>query len=1077
MVDNKVNNIMLPTGETIAIPQWASESTLQQVAAYMSATNKVDQQFVKLVNNMGGGLSELQKTISGLVNSVERDNTNDQEQQRASRKFSDSVVGAARAVDRASRFFGDAERPLSGLKEAASSVWSSLRNSSVGTTWMNGMLGNASSSIRALGIGIDVAADAVLAYAGWNAAKYEQFAQAQASAINFGIMLNGGAAAYDDLRKTAIGGGITYTRLLEVTNQYSDAMLGLGDTMGTGSQRFATMFEQLNQAADAYGDLGMSSSDMAEAYAEYLSYARRTGQLNRNMNRSAEDLNNSFINLQLESSAIASLTALSATEARRRMTQSLTLAGQAGLFNLREAGLPGQADVATAIVQNLGLVAPDSPMLDTLLNAYQTALQQFGSADRIGQFDLDAILQQQNPGMINAISEVLGSDFLTGLEDLTKSGTASAESVRDYLFNAMNNADVTARYSANAAADSVGGMVNSLQGQIIELRRNYGNLGNASAVTAAINRVRSNIGAAGSVTADLNDMTTRFLELQETITMDMATISTSFDILRQGMERVQPIFERLLGEISGEENVNDFGGIDTRSIGDITGEFATNAPAGGTGVPSPPAGSGTSTPPPGAFSIGRRDNASTGTIGTTPSELVNLASTQLGLNETDQNAALQEYLRNGGVNIDPAVTAWCAAFVNATLAQRGIEGTGSNLARSFLNWGEAVEEENLQVGDLVVFSRGAPGSGFGHVGFFQGYDENGNFRVLGGNQGGRAHGGGAVTISSYGRDRLLGFRRAPGTPQRDNRSMSDVTGEFVTEETTTPAATPSRPAGEITRPDGVPANFVPVPFNGYTIFVSPDYVRGNDGNYRQFSNETAEAEARRQNSIVPTREMVDAVLAAADVRLAMPTQNIGQTGGTGDSALHTRRVQEQMQREGVEAGELVAGHMKNVVQGVNAARGAEYGGLRENGSIIQPYGQAHNRSYADYSQGLRLVHQRALDPNGNVINVNDISRRRFGGNVLANLPYLVGDQLGLNTAELFVPETAGRIVNNTDLQNIISSTLTDVQQNVNIPNIDLSSMISSKEETLRAAEELRNALRTMLRNARMRMEEDISNSR
>ena len=146
-----------------------------------------------------------------------------------------------------------------------------------------------------------------------------------------------------------------------------------------------------------------------------------------------------------------------------------------------------------------------------------------------------------------------------------------------------------------------------------------------------------------------------------------------------------------------------------------------------------------------------------------------LAGKQLGLNENEQNAAIQEYLRNGGVSLDPAVTAWCAAFVNATLAQSGQQGTGSNMARSFMNWGQGVDQP--QPGDLAVFSRGDPNGPFGHVGFFEGYNPDGTIRVLGGNQ------GDAVSVSSYSPDRLLGFRRAADGTVSGGAGTATVTGQ------------------------------------------------------------------------------------------------------------------------------------------------------------------------------------------------------------------------------------------------------------------------------------------------------------
>lgn len=132
-----------------------------------------------------------------------------------------------------------------------------------------------------------------------------------------------------------------------------------------------------------------------------------------------------------------------------------------------------------------------------------------------------------------------------------------------------------------------------------------------------------------------------------------------------------------------------------------------------------------------------------------------IAASTLGMNEQEQADTLSQYLKDGGVNLDPATTAWCAAHVNATLAQAGIKGTGSNLAKSFLNWGE--ETGTPSKGDIVVLSRGDPSGMYGHVGFFDGFNEDGSVRILGGNQG-KA---GSVSIQSYDASKVLGFRKMP----------------------------------------------------------------------------------------------------------------------------------------------------------------------------------------------------------------------------------------------------------------------------------------------------------------------------
>lgn len=136
-----------------------------------------------------------------------------------------------------------------------------------------------------------------------------------------------------------------------------------------------------------------------------------------------------------------------------------------------------------------------------------------------------------------------------------------------------------------------------------------------------------------------------------------------------------------------------------------------------------------------------------------------VASTLIGKGEVPDRAAIQDYLKNGGVNLDPATTAWCAAYVNASLAQSGYKGTGSNLARSFLHYGEAVDAP--QKGDIAVFSRGSNPS-LGHVGFFDSVNPDGSIRILAGNQ------GNAVSYGNLPADRLLGYRRPPQETSADS---------------------------------------------------------------------------------------------------------------------------------------------------------------------------------------------------------------------------------------------------------------------------------------------------------------------
>ena len=142
-----------------------------------------------------------------------------------------------------------------------------------------------------------------------------------------------------------------------------------------------------------------------------------------------------------------------------------------------------------------------------------------------------------------------------------------------------------------------------------------------------------------------------------------------------------------------------------------------------------------------------------------------LATKMLGSHEHRNHSALTTYLKNGGSNLDPATQAWCAAFVKSSLQQAGLKGSGSDAARSLLNIGTPTDKPN--VGDIAVFSRGDPNSGKGHVGFFQGYDANGNIKILAGNQ------GNAVSEGVVPASRLLGFR-VPGLSLASNPVIPPV---------------------------------------------------------------------------------------------------------------------------------------------------------------------------------------------------------------------------------------------------------------------------------------------------------------
>lgn len=128
---------------------------------------------------------------------------------------------------------------------------------------------------------------------------------------------------------------------------------------------------------------------------------------------------------------------------------------------------------------------------------------------------------------------------------------------------------------------------------------------------------------------------------------------------------------------------------------------------------------------------------------------------------------LAYYAKAGHPEIKNDEVPWCAAYVGAKLAEVGLIGTGSLLARSYEKWGVRVPVSQARPGDIVILSRGEPWQG--HVGFVSKI-EGGWVHILGGNQGNQ------VNVTDYKAKRIAAIRRAkaPRTTALKSTTMQAV---------------------------------------------------------------------------------------------------------------------------------------------------------------------------------------------------------------------------------------------------------------------------------------------------------------
>lgn len=168
-----------------------------------------------------------------------------------------------------------------------------------------------------------------------------------------------------------------------------------------------------------------------------------------------------------------------------------------------------------------------------------------------------------------------------------------------------------------------------------------------------------------------------------------------------------------------------------------------------------------------------------------------------------------------------------------------------------------------------------------------------------------------------------------------------------------------------------------------TFFAAPDYLAvGSDDNFflAPVAPGTAQHIADRLGCLLPTRAMVNAIDAAAEVKLApAPIPPSAAMTTVPVFAQHNRTVRAQRFAEtnAHPPGALVAGHQKDVVISARLAAAtnkvAIYGWHQTNGVPIQPLYLGHVWWWVDYSQCIRLVSQR-MRVNGREMPVSAVLR-------------------------------------------------------------------------------------------------------
>ena len=533
----KTTNILLPDGSTIQVPAWATETTLVGMAQQVQRTNV-------LTNEMLDGVKEMadidDEVIKAIQNTITATNTNAETNKKQQEGQTNMVIGAVSSIKDTASFFGDAEKPMSSMVGAVKELTDKMSGpgGKKGLTKLAEKFPAIGTFFEKFGGSLNVVTDVALAWAGWNAAKFEQFAEVQQKMIDSGSIFYASASEFDKLYEQSFKSGVTYNAFADTVSNYGATMTALGGNVSRGSKRFLGMYKQLNEVTDSMGDLGMQNTELMNQYAAYLEMARLTGQVDqRTMAEKGRELGQSFTNLVVESTALASLTKLSRNEALATQLAALSdVRLAAGTSTLRDMGLDNQAETIENLQKQLSLIAagsegPGRQVFENIAEAMNSATLQY--SNNIENFDilptLDsttvATLQTVAPGLIDTINTKV------------REGTLTGDGVQSFLLNELQNVDTT-RF-LTTAADGPGAEILGFQGTILRIKKDFAAvIGKGEEEMKKLNETtKTKLEAAGTTVEAMNDAAKIFLTAQEAITLNINTLSVGVEAVSEWFEK------------------------------------------------------------------------------------------------------------------------------------------------------------------------------------------------------------------------------------------------------------------------------------------------------------------------------------------------------------------------------------------------------------------------------------------------------------------------------------------------------------------------------------------------------------
>ena len=396
-----------------------------------------------------------------------------------------------------------------------------------------------------------VAVDIGFAWAGWNAAKFEQFAEVQKSMIDSGAIVFDTSDAFNELYTDAFQSGITYKTFADVVANFGGTMVGLGGDTSRGSQSMMRLFKRLEVNSNELGDLGFSNKELLNTYAQYIETQRLTGSLDRKLAGSGELLESSFQNLVVESTAIANLTAMNRSDILQKQMAALSDTSlAAGISDLEDQGLEDTAATVGNLAKQFALFDDIGPsdLMSTLHTALNRATQQFSG--NMENFNITQVIAAMDSEAVGAIGVAMPGLLDAINEQVINAEKNNGELSETFLLDILKTANME-KLAGSSAVGTALGKVQDLQGSLYLIMENLGGLVGKDLEEEA-KKMKNKMSESGESVVAVNEMSKAFLTAQEFITLPMQSFGEKMEfttgLLGDGASWLNDLFNDYTGK-------------------------------------------------------------------------------------------------------------------------------------------------------------------------------------------------------------------------------------------------------------------------------------------------------------------------------------------------------------------------------------------------------------------------------------------------------------------------------------------------------------------------------------------------